>query len=55
VAKHGVRLKCWQKTESDIDALQMPYVPNRMKSYTATVTGDSSNSTSSSGSGSSRS
>jgi hypothetical protein len=31
--RHGARLKCWRRTESDGGALQMPYVPNGMKGH----------------------
>jgi hypothetical protein len=31
--RHGVRLRGWQRTESDGGALQKPYVPNGMKEH----------------------
>jgi hypothetical protein len=37
-AKHGMRLRGWQATESDGDASQMPFVPNGIKGYMTTTT-----------------
>ena len=37
VAKHGVRLRGWQATESDEYASQMPHVPNGTKEYASTT------------------
>jgi hypothetical protein len=28
VAKHGVRLRCWQALQFDEETSQMPYIPN---------------------------
>jgi hypothetical protein len=38
--KRGVRLRVWQATKSDGDALQMPYVPNEMKGCITNTTSD---------------